>query len=49
MCSECKTVVQRTPSEKRLREIILRFINPRLKSWVNKKKVKALNRFNGLP
>ena len=34
---------------KRLWKIILHFINPRLKSWVNKKKVKALNRFNGLP
>ena len=33
---------------KRLQKIVFRFISPRLKSWVNKKKVRVSNRFNGL-
>jgi len=38
-------------SEKTVETVIIigfRFINPRLKSWVNEKKVKVSNRFNGL-
>jgi len=35
--------------EKRLQKITFRFINPRLKSWVNEKKVRVSNRFTCAP
>ncbi len=43
--------VNRCPKDSYGETVIIigfRFINPRLKSWVNEKKVKVSNRFNGL-
>jgi len=40
-------ILELKPS-KRLQKIVFRYIKPRINPWVNKKKVKVNNRFNGL-